>query len=983
MRSQLLIIFIFAAFSAAAQTFSFRQYTAEQGFPGRGVNTILRDQRGLMWIGTTDGLLSFDGYVFTAHSGDNSPLGAILALFEDQKGTLWIGTEKGLYAYDGRAFARQAFLTEDAITGVSNAGGSEVAICSRERGVFRFNGVTLSSPANNRFRGIRFNDVTQSGGSTLLAASSMGVVRYDNDQIVTVDASHGLPSNEVNTIERGPGGTFLIGTSKGICIYDNGMISIPQPLASLAGTPITAITRLSEKEWWFGTDDGLIRYHNGQLTRHNPFPGQGRNRVTSVLADRDGNIWLGSVRGLSLMFREPFIHYGPVDQLGKEVRSIIVALNGNVICGTSLGGASVYNGRSFSLLNKRDGFTSSQVLAMRYAPDSSLWIGTEDDGLFVFRKDQTLHYTTEDGLPVNAVSSIAFSPEGDAWLANGDKLFSPKIANDTLIHTQVVTAPSNLVIHDIIWRGPHTLLAATSDGIHSVVISNDSTTVNELERVAHLEGAVHCLVEHDGIVFAATSSGVAMMGDGGVRYIGSEDGMAPGRVYSLVFDSDGELWAGTERGVVRVSFSDKYASTVVRHFGEREGFRGGEVFRKASCVDGEGTLWFGTVNGLVRYNPRGQGETRPAPPVHVTGMKLFFEKIENTPYGDSVTSWFPLPVNLTLPYDQNNITFSFSGVDYANPEALRYRWILEGFSREWSPALTEREAVFSNLPPGSYTFRVMASAGAGWTDPASFAFTIAAPWWEWWWVRALVIAAFAVVIWFIFKLRLRQVEARNRIVQERLMLENSVLQLEQEASRLQMNPHFIFNCLNSIQGLIAAQDNQSAKRYLGRFGKLMRQILENAREELIPLSNEILMLENYLDLEQLSTGRKFEYKISCDPAIDTEATEIPPMLIQPFVENAIVHGVRRKPEGGMITVHFFTRDDVLVCEVTDNGIGREAAHALNETKSVHRSAAIGITRQRLEQYGKSRNTEAGITFIDLVNDGVAAGTKVVVVIPLN
>src|SRR5690606_29198478 len=147
--------------------------------------------------------------------------------------------------------------------------------------------------------------------------------------------------------------------TKGVCVYDNGMISIPPPLASLSGTSVTSITRLSENEWWFGTDDGLVRYYNGQVTRHNPYPGQGRSRVTSVVADRAGNVWLGSARGLTLMLREQFTHYSPQDQLGKEVRSIVVALNGNVICGTSLGGTSVYNGRSFSLLNKRDGFTSS------------------------------------------------------------------------------------------------------------------------------------------------------------------------------------------------------------------------------------------------------------------------------------------------------------------------------------------------------------------------------------------------------------------------------------------------------------------------------------------------------------------------------------------------------------------------------------------------------------------------------------------------
>jgi sensor histidine kinase YesM len=268
------------------------------------------------------------------------------------------------------------------------------------------------------------------------------------------------------------------------------------------------------------------------------------------------------------------------------------------------------------------------------------------------------------------------------------------------------------------------------------------------------------------------------------------------------------------------------------------------------------------------------------------------------------------------------------------------------------------------------------------TEPASFSFSITPPVWQRWWFRAAGVSVIAVLVWLIFHLRLKRIQAKNKVIQERLEMEKSILELEQEAARLQMNPHFIFNCLNSIQGFISTNDPFQAKKYLAKFAKLMRLILENAREEFIPLQNEINMLENYLELEKLSTQPPFEFSITVDEAIDPEHIQVPPMMIQPFIENAIIHGLKRKDSVGSISIHFKTKGEILFCSIRDNGIGRKKAADINgQTRGQHKSTAIAITQKRLEQYGAHRNVKAGVEIIDLVVEGTPTGTEVIVSTP--
>lgn len=220
-------------------------------------------------------------------------------------------------------------------------------------------------------------------------------------------------------------------------------------------------------------------------------------------------------------------------------------------------------------------------------------------------------------------------------------------------------------------------------------------------------------------------------------------------------------------------------------------------------------------------------------------------------------------------------------------------------------------------------------------------------------------------------------------LKKRLTLQRDLAEYEQKALHLQMNPHFVFNCLGSISSFIVQNGTDQAIKYLSKFSKLMRLTLEYSKESLIPIDKEIESLQNYLELEQLRFNNMFEFKITKSADIEDDMA-LPPLLLQPFVENSIIHGIVPKKMRGLITVDFRLVGEKLVCTVTDDGIGINRSKKLKEASvTVHKSMAMEITRKRLEviQAVTSRNSQVEITEI-LNNTGEPAGTRIILHLPV-
>ncbi|HYC87427.1 MAG TPA: two-component regulator propeller domain-containing protein, partial [Chryseosolibacter sp.] len=710
-------------------------------------------------------------------------------------------------------------------------------------------------------------------------------------------------------------------------------------------------------------------------------------------ADAEGNLWFGTMDGgLIRLDSERFTSFPENDQLGKRVYAITEALNGNLICGTSLGGTTVFDGKEYHHANAGEGFTSSIVQTFYYTPDGTLWIGTQDDGAFRYARDGFDHYTVRDGLPSNNITGFVMDGRQQMWIASADSGVAViQIKGDSLLIVARYDVESGLAsnrVNAIALDASQQVWIGTEDnGLSKITTPKDSTQEAIIRNLAigtaSEKEAVHSIRTDADHAYIGTSAGIFVWRGEKFVAISKKDGLASAEVYSIAVTRSG-IWAGTERGISRVSYSDDFQQINVTNFGPEEGFRGGEVYRNASCVDRNGNVWFGTTAGLVKFDPRKELSPETTPRIHLQQIRLFFDDIANSQYVDTVARWSGLPPSVTLPHDQNTLTFSFTGTLHRNPKAVRYRWMLEGVNADWSPPAHVREVTFSDLSPGYYTFKVIAGNEFGvWSpSPATFSFRIEAPLWQRWWFQTAAGFLILATLWMAYTVRIRSIRRKNKIIHEKLELENTLLKLEHEAARLQMNPHFIFNCLNSIQGFISAADTVAAKKYLAKFARLMRLILENSRQEFIPLSTEIQLLENYMELEKLAASQPFQYRVDLKRYVEPEEILIPPMIIQPFVENAIVHGLRKMQRPGEITVAFHVDQEVLHCEVIDTGVGRKKSAELKAGQvGEHRSSGILVTTKRLEQYGKQRGVSAGIQIMDLENDGTPAGTRVIISIP--
>lgn len=258
---------------------------------------------------------------------------------------------------------------------------------------------------------------------------------------------------------------------------------------------------------------------------------------------------------------------------------------------------------------------------------------------------------------------------------------------------------------------------------------------------------------------------------------------------------------------------------------------------------------------------------------------------------DSVSKWYGVPKNLSLAHDNNYFTIQFLGITLQSPNKVRYQYKLEGLDENWSALTNRSEATYGHVPHGEYIFKVKAMNGDGyWSNELSYSLTIRPPWWRTWWAYALFALVLTGVIYAIYRYNINRIRIQHEVELEK----HKTAQLEMQALRAQMNPHFIFNSLNSINMFILENDKQRAAEYLTKFSRLMRLILENSQEPFIPIEKELEALELYLQLESLRFEERFKYKISVENDMDVTAVKVPPLIIQPFAENAIWHGLMQK-----------------------------------------------------------------------------------------
>jgi hypothetical protein len=379
----------------------------------------------------------------------------------------------------------------------------------------------------------------------------------------------------------------------------------------------------------------------------------------------------------------------------------------------------------------------------------------------------------------------------------------------------------------------------------------------------------------------------------------------------------------------------------------------------------------GSTEGFVYFDPAKLTAKNHVSPIVITQFKLF----------DKLVKGANELKEIILDHDQNYFSFEFASLDFYNPAKNQYAYKLEGFDKDWVHSGARHYDGYTNIDPGKYTFRVKGTNNDGvWNEQgASVTLIVRPPWWRTWPAYMLLALLIAVGIYAVIQYRITKIRMHHEIA----MQKHKAIELEMQALRAQMNPHFIFNSLNSINMFILENDKLQASAYLSKFSRLIRLILQNSREAAIPLQSELEALRLYLELESLRFENKFVYLITVDETIDPTLLKVPPLLIQPYAENAIWHGLMQKKEKGHLQIELRQENGALFCKITDDGIGRKKGEEYkSKSASTYKSFGMSITQSRLAMMGKTNLNNGVVEIKDLTYpDGSAAGTEVVIKIP--
>jgi hypothetical protein len=456
-----------------------------------------------------------------------------------------------------------------------------------------------------------------------------------------------------------------------------------------------------------------------------------------------------------------------------------------------------------------------------------------------------------------------------------------------------------------------------------------------------------------------------------VQQIPELSGMIINYLYSE--KENNRLWVATNEGVflLKLNLKTPQLTYTVQKISLAQGLPTLEV----NCmVVRDNELFVGTSKGLAMLpiqNIIDEEKDKTQIPLIIKNIKINRQDTLITKYYD-------------LNYRQNNLDIDFVALSYKSDKNIKYdyKMVSENADTLWHP-VQDLHKEFSLLASGKYVFSLRAFDING--NPSQsikpIVFVINPPFWDTAWFKILMALLIITAIILFFYLRTKNIQKKE---EQKTQINKKFAELELQALQAQMNPHFVFNALSAIQNFILNNDAEEATDYLSRFSRLMRLFLESSRNKYISLSDEKVLLEYYIQLEQLRFKDKFTYQITLGYGVSLD-TEIPSMLLQPFVENSINHGlVYKENNDGYLNIDFKRETDALICTIDDNGIGREkAAEIKSKSLKSYKSRGTEITEERLRSLELIENTKIEISIIDKKDENqVAIGTKIVIVMYL-
>jgi len=969
------VLFFWIGINAcSAQQFYFKNYNADNGMPFVQVYAMFQDSKGFLYTGGYGGLSRFDGKEFmnitTKHGlADNY----VNAINENYQGNMLVGTKKGLNIISNNKVLKEVVLKDKNILSIEPANDSLVFI-GTESGLFVYNNKSvteLSAYQGFQIRDILFNT------KKLFVATNKGLIMGDLNSYELITNGPGLlPSVNINCLSLSPDSkTLAVGSAGGLSLInleDKKIVNLAVQ-NGLLDNNVSCLYYGSKGGLWIGSHVGLIKYDNYEFTYYSIYYDNNSNLIRTLLKDYEGNLWIGTHSGMYRYRDNSFSTFDHISGPGNAFIFEIFKAGSDLYLCSENNGIYRYSQGYFKRFGVKDGLPSNVCRSGTVSKDGRVFIDSEGD-VFEFKNDKFYQFT----LPKQSVGphyKMYCDENNKLWIGGtkGVAVVSLTDKKDSVFY-KLPQKSTDFQVTDICRdEQGNTWIAAYMSGLYRI---SNGIIVNYGEKLKLNQLDVVTARYHDGYLFAGTLSGLLVINTKNDSYqlIKQEDGLISDIIYAIGFAKEHKvLWVGTNLGLSELDVKKLRDSSKVsiNNYGKNEGFTGIESNTNGIFEDESDIVWFGTVNGLVKYIPDRYKRNQFKNKIHIYKFRL----------GETDTL---LANQVQLPYNYNNITFYYRGLCFTNPDKVKYKVKLAGYDKAFTSPGFDNFSKYTNLEPGTYTFQVLSCNNEGlWDDePLNYVFTLQTPYFKTWWFTLIVIVLSIVIVYSSFKLRLNHLKLKQQKDFERKV---EISKVELKALRAQMNPHFVFNSLNSIQHYIFNNKSDDAVKYLNKFAKLMRVILSNSDKPTVAIEDDLEALKLYLELEQMRFEDKFEYTIEVDKNVDLDYDIMPPMLLQPYVENAILHGLTPRKEKGKLVIELKSQGNYIVCTITDNGIGRKKAFEIKRTMpgSKHKSFGMKITEERLRILNDISLSKHSVQITDLYNnDGNAAGTKVELYVPI-
>ncbi len=973
---KLVIVFVVLVIkTTTAQQYNFKNYSVENGLPYIQIFALYQDSKGYLWSGGYGGLSKFNGKTFKNYSPKNGLANHYVnAITEDKKNRIIVGTINGLSVID-----------DDKTTNYNTKNGlcskNITALCTDNNNVVWI-GTTkgLCKLLNNKisvvndYKNLQINCFINTPNGLCVGTNNgfyYNNKNYNELQSLTNNTVLSLAYNALSN-------SLIIGTQNGLSIFsfDTKKITNYHVSNGLLDEAVTTVAVSPKGELFIGSKNGLLSINQNQFYYYTIKKDNNSNNVRALLFDYEGNLWIGSHNGLFRYRDKGFASYGNEDGLGSAlIYEINADFKKNIWITTENNGVFKYENGYFKNYSTKNGMHSNQVHCVLPLLNGTIWFGTTN-GISVLNNDGSFKNINFGGHNLQqSVNSLLLDADGNIW-AGGKNEVCKFIKQHNTYTQQYYTIATTIKDVDVwslkqdknktIWAG--TYLA----GLYKL---EGGKFINQAANIkTEFESALDIDFDTDGLLYAATLNGVLVYNPKThtSKLISEKDGLSSELVYSLKLTNDKKhIWAGTNQGINKIDVLKLKQNYIdIKQYNKTDGFEGVECNSHGIFEDEQNAIWFGTVNGIVKY----------AANEFITNVDFAKTTISTIKisYQDTV-----LKNGTTLPYHLNNISFYFDGICLTNPDKVLYTYKLDGFDKNWSPNTDVNFSKYDNLPAGKYTFKVKSCNNEGiWNiEPVTFSFTIRQAFYKTWLFIFGSLVVISLIVFGIFKYRLSQLQLKQKNEFDKKV---EISKAELKALRAQMNPHFVFNSLNSIQHYILNNKGDEAVKYLSKFAKLIRNILNNSEKPTVTINEDLEAIVLYLELEKMRFDNKFTYTIHIDDNIDADYDEIPPMIIQPYLENAILHGINPKDDLGHIDIHIKLIINYIKICITDDGIGREKSKALVSvlSKQKHKSFGMKITEDRVKILNSLQQSHLSVNIIDLYdNTKQAIGTKVEVYIP--